>query len=112
MRPIVATATLQLTGADSGMPSFPELVDAALADPRFAEWVELRSEGQHAWVSVAGWPGPTYPPHPYLEALDGRAPNGIVVLVLQKAAPGDADPWLGQALVDPWTGEVVDVVFE
>jgi hypothetical protein len=108
---IVATTTLQLTGSDPGLPSFPELVDRALADPRFGDWVRTSSPADDLWVD--GWPGPTYPSHQHLESIAGKAPNGIVVLPLQKGAPeGDTVPWLGEALVDPWTGAVVDVVLE
>ena len=111
--PIAATAKLQLTGTDPGLPSFPELVDSALADPRFGDWVRSSSEWDHRWVNVDDWPGPSYPSHQHLESLAGKAPNGIVVLWLQKATPdGDVRPWFGQALVDPWTGQVADVVIE
>jgi hypothetical protein len=75
--------------------------------------VRSSSKGDHRWVHVDGWAGPTYPSHQHLESLVGKAPNGIVVLWLQTGAPdGDITPWFGQALVDPWTGEVVDVVIE
>lgn len=109
--PIVSTASLQLTGPDPGLPSFPELVDSALADPRFGEWVRTSKAGDALWVD--SWPGPSYPSHQHLESLAGKAQNGIVVLWLQRGAPhGDIKPWFGEALVDPWTGHVVDVVIE
>jgi hypothetical protein len=111
VHPIVATAALGLTGVDPGTPSMPELVDRALADPEFAAWVERWDERRDSWVDVGGWPGPTYPPQPRMSGLAGKAPNGIMEIGLQQRVPG-VDYTLGVALVDPWTGEVVDVGFQ
>jgi hypothetical protein len=111
VRAIVATTDLELTGTDATAPSVPELVDSALADPRFGDWVRARPADGRQWVTVIGWPGPTYPSHQHLDTLAGRAPNGIVVLGLQQKVSG-SDQRIGAALVDPWTAEVVDVVFE
>ena len=111
VHPIVATAALELTGVDPGTPSMPELVDRALADPEFAAWVDRWEERRDSWVDIGGWPGPPYPPQPRMSGLAGKAPNGIMEIGLQQQVPG-MDHTLGVALVDPWTGEVVDVEFQ
>lgn len=107
VHPIVARAPVQLTGVDPGTPSVPELIDRALADPEFRAWVEAHPDDQRGWsADVVGRPGPNYG-----SGLAGKAPNGVVEVSLQQKVPG-VDHLMGVALVDPWTGEVVDVGFQ
>ena len=78
---MAATTTLELTGADPGIPSPLEMIDAARADPTFAAWVAV-DPTRASWTGthVSGWPGPVYPPQPRFAGLSGRAPDGIVEL--------------------------------
>jgi hypothetical protein len=110
-RPIVAEAPLVLTGVDPGTPSLPELIDRALMDPEFRAWVEAQPIDPDDWVDVTGWPGPTYGSQPRMSGLVGKAPNGIMEIGLQQQVPG-VEHTLLVALVDPWTGELVDIGYQ
>jgi hypothetical protein len=108
MKPVKATTELEVTGDGPGTPSLPELIDIALADPEFRAWVELEP-GRERWcdwcVSATGWPGPTYERHLYLSHLGDTRPNGVLDLEL------DQRQTRGIIILDPWTGEVIDVLF-
>ncbi|MFO7533532.1 MAG: hypothetical protein R6W93_13815 [Candidatus Limnocylindrales bacterium] len=108
MKPVKATTELEVTGDGPGTPSLPELIDIALADPEFRAWVDLEP-GRDRWcdwcVSVTGWPGPTYERHLYLSHLGDTRPNGVLDLEL------DQRKTRGIIILDPWTGEVIDVLF-
>jgi hypothetical protein len=108
VRPIEATAGLAITGDGPGTPSLPELVDIALSDPEFRAWVDAEPSRERwcRWcVSVNGWPGPTYENHLYLSGLGDTAPTGVLTLEL------DRQQTRGIIVLEPWTGEVIDVHF-
>jgi len=107
IRPITATATLELTGSGPGAPSVPELIDIALADPAFRAWVdEDPTRASWSGVSVNNWPGPTYEHHLWLRDLEGAPATGVVTVEL------DREPLRrGIVSMDPWTGKVLQVLF-
>jgi hypothetical protein len=107
IRPIRATARLELTGDGPGTPSMPELVDSALADPEFRAWVDAHPH-RDPWpgVSVIGFPGPTYEHNLWLSDLASPPRTGILVLEQDR---GVVDR--GAAFLAPWTGEVLEVWF-
>lgn len=108
VKPITATADLEITGDGPGTPSLPELIDIAFADPEFRAWVD-DGPGRERWrrwcVSITGWPGPTYEHHLYLSHLGETAPTGVLTLELNQQRTR------GIITMDPWTGAVIDVQF-
>lgn len=107
--PVSASADLELTGADPGIPSPLERIDSALRDPGFAAWVDA-DPTRADWTGTyaqGGWPGPTYPRQSRYAGIAGRAPNGIAELWLVRDLPGAIDA-IGAAMIDPWTGEALD----
>jgi hypothetical protein len=110
-RPITATASLELAGVDPGTPSVPGLVDRALADPRFRAWVEAHADGEHWDVYVSEWSPETPLRQQRWRGLAGRVPNGFVEIMLAQKIPG-LEYQLGSALLDPWTGELLDVGYQ
>jgi hypothetical protein len=110
--PIRAAASLELTGVDPGTPSVPELVDRALADPEFRAWVEAHPDGEH-WnmTDVDGWSADTPLRVERWQGLHGKVPNGFAEVGLSQRLPGVPHTY-GVALLDPWTGDLLDVSFE
>lgn len=111
---IKARATFELGGDGPGTPSGPELVDRALAHPRFRAWVdEDRTRESWRGTSWAGSSGPTYPHNLYAIGLEDAPPNGLVWLELDRTdQSGPRAMWSiqrGVVTMDPWTGEVVRV---
>jgi hypothetical protein len=69
------------------------------ADPTRKGWSRY-------YVKANYWPGPGYP------GTLGNTydhPDGILELELQQRLPGETDETPGWILLDPWTGEVIDV---
>ena len=109
--PITVTGALELTGAGAGVPSFPELVDLALADPRFAAWVAV-DPAREAWrVRVVRWPDVEEQASPHWTDLGHHVERGVVELSLTQRATADGTR-VGYVDLDPWTGEVLNVAFE
>ena len=110
--PIAVTATTQTAGADPGIPSIPQLVDTALADPSFAAWVDRDPDGQHGHVQVARWPDEEFRSAPTRWTGVGRyVDRGVVELSFTQPASDDGFT-VGYADLDPWTGELLHVGFE
>ena len=103
---------MTLTGDGPGTPSFPELVDAALADPRFGAWV-ASNPFQKGWVI---WHQDLRPEeyNAYLrrdQYLDvENAPDGALELFVGQDTRTDSASLHPKAgiYVDPWTGRVID----
>ncbi len=102
---ISATATLELGGDGPGTPSIPELVDNALADPRFRAWVD-EDPTRESWsgISWSSAAGPIYPHNLLSIGLQDPPPNGLLWLAL-----GRHQVQRGVVTLDPWTGEVLRV---
>jgi hypothetical protein len=102
---IEATADIEIGGDGPGTPSLPELVDRALAHPRFRAWVD-EDPTRESWngVSWAGASGPTYPHNMYSIGLEDAPRDGLVWLELDRHHVGR-----GVVTLDPWTGEVLRV---
>lgn len=107
LRPITVTASVELTGDGPGTPSLPELVDIALADPRFRAWVD-DDPTRRTWdgASGIGWPGPTYGNNMLLRDLEDAPPTGIMTIELTRRETSR-----GVVSLDPWTGRVLQVEF-
>jgi hypothetical protein len=110
-RPVTATAVLQLTGVDPGTPSVPELVDRALAEPELRAWVEAHPDGEHWSADVYGWSEVSPLANPRWRSLVGRVPNGFAEVVLSQDEP-NVDWIMVTALLDPWTGELLDLAYQ
>lgn len=118
-RPIRATTAITLTGDGPGVPSGPELLDAALADPAWRSWVEQDRTGADVVVEVDALRGPPYVINANFlrrTLLEGIAPNGALEIVLGTVdtfGDGQIRTWLTMAAVylDPWTGEVIGTWF-
>jgi hypothetical protein len=114
-RTITLVAPLTIEGPGPGTPSFPDLVDIALADPLFRSWVDAAEPAARWEVSVQGVPAGT----PIAEGYHGwheidAAPNGAVELMLTPRGRLDRDGKLvppgqghGAMYLDPWTGTVL-----
>ena len=113
---LAVQTSVRLEGPDWPWATSVEMVDAALGDPNFAEWIATRN--QPAWwgdaevdlirgdgrgrdrLGVGEWPD---------FGFIGPAPDGTLILSLT-AGPPSADGWtLGRVLVDPWTATVLGV---
>lgn len=102
---IKTTANIEIGGDGPGTPSIPELVDNALADPRFRAWVD-EDPTRKSWNGV-GWlgaSGPTYPHNLASIGFEDAPPNGLLWLEL-----GRRHVQRGVVTLDPWTGEVLRV---
>lgn len=118
-RPVVVRSAITLTGDGPGTPSFPELIDAALAEPIWRAWVEQDRTGQDVVSEAETLRGPFYPVTPATIrrlVLDGTAANGALELVLgtvDRLPDGRIRTWLTLAAtyIDPWTGEVIGTWF-
>jgi hypothetical protein len=108
---LVASAPLILTGDGPGTPSLPEMVDTALADPRYRAWVDPDPDPTDNDVTLGMWPCATIASPARWATMRGRAPNGFVEVSLGRDEAIDGHH-LGVALLDAWTGELLDVVFE
>jgi hypothetical protein len=109
VKPIKATAQLEIAGDGPGTPSIPELVDIALAEPEFRDWVDRKPSREkfcRDCISVIGWPGPTYENHLWLKDVPNAPPTGVLTVAL---AQGGVFGTRGIVSMDPWTGEVLDV---
>lgn len=112
IRPMRVTSTIELTGDGPGTPSYPELIDAALADPDFGAWVAAHPF-EKGWVI---WDTDLRPSEynayldrdRYLTADD--APDGALELYVGASTRTDSPSLHPQAgiYVDPWTGRVID----
>ncbi|MFV2063514.1 MAG: hypothetical protein ACC726_08365 [Chloroflexota bacterium] len=102
---IKTTANIEIGGDGPGTPSIPELVDSALADPRFRAWVD-EDPTRKSWngVSWLGASGPTYPHNLASIGLQDAPPNGLLWLELDRN-----NVQRGVVTLDPWTGEVLRV---
>ena len=107
---ITVRTTIELTGAGPGTPSVPELIDTALADPRFHDWVDARPDTHGWWVDVNRSPGPSYIGVDQWATISDRVPDGVFEIMLAQDVPGSKEH-IGVAILDPWTGELVDVLF-
>lgn len=107
--PIRLEVPLAITGDGPGTPSLDQLVDIALSDPAWRAWVEAdptREGWSRSYVKALLWGGPDYPggfPD------DPEHTNGILELELEQALPVQSTAMDGSILLDPWTGEVLDV---
>jgi hypothetical protein len=109
VKPIKVTAQLEIAGDGPGTPSLPELIDIALAEPEFRDWVDKkpsRTKFCRDCISVVGWPGPTYEDHSWLKDVPSAPPTGVLTVGL---AQGGVFGTRGIVSMDPWTGEVLDV---
>ena len=111
-RRIQATMDIEIAGDGPGTPSIAELVDAALAEPRFGAWVD-GDPSRESWTGVS-WgsaSGPTYPHNLYAIGLEDAPPTGLVWLALDRVRvePDRHHQLRGVATLDPWTGEVLRV---
>lgn len=108
VEPIELTAAIEVTGEGPSARGLPELVDLALADPRFGAWVD-EDPTRHSWrgASAFGESGPTYEPSLYLWNLPDPPPTGVVFVGLERAI--DRQSHRGIVTLDPWTGEVLQV---
>jgi hypothetical protein len=109
---IEAATDIEIAGDGPGTPSIAELVDAALADPRFKAWVE-EDPSRESWTGVS-WgsaSGPTYPHNLYAIGLEDAPPTGLVWLELDRVRiePDRHHQLRGVVTLDPWTGEVLRV---
>jgi len=109
--PIRVSSAIDLTGDGPGVPSYPELIDAALADPEFGAWV-LEHPFQQGWVI---WHADLRPAlyNAYLgrdRYLGDNAPNGAVELFVGHGTRVNSPSLDPRAAVylDPWTGAVID----
>ena len=85
VKPIKATAQLEIAGDGPGTPSLPELIDIALAEPEFRDWVDKkpsRTKFCRDCISVVGWPGPTYEDHSWLKDVPSAPPTGVLTVGL------------------------------
>lgn len=108
---LIATASLVLTGYGPGTPSLPELIDTALADPRFRAWVDPGPRPTENDVTFSSWPYATIASPARWATMNTVTPNGFVEVSLGRDVAIDGRH-LGVALLDAWTGELLDVVFE
>ena len=108
VEPIRATAALEVTGEGPNASGLPELVDIALADPRFRAWVEA-DPSRRSWrgASASAESGPTFEPNLYLWNLPDPPSTGVVFVELERAI--DRQSHRGVVTLDPWTGEVLQV---
>ena len=108
VEPIRATAAIEVTGEGPRARGLPELVDIALADPRFRAWVEA-DPTRRSWrgASASAESGPTYEPNLYLWNLPDPPSTGVVFVGLERAI--DRQSHRGIVTLDPWTGEVLQV---
>ncbi|MFN8620674.1 MAG: hypothetical protein U0869_08035 [Chloroflexota bacterium] len=111
--PVRFEVPLELTGDGPGTPSLGELIDVALADPAWRAWVDAdpTRERWTFWMAML-WPGPEYP-----DWIVGRGdlhrfgrPNGIQDLELSMTGLRNDGTYPGFALLDPWTGELLQVI--
>ena len=114
-RTIRLVAPLTVGGSGPGTPSFPELVDLALADPLFRSWVDAALPRADWEVGVTGYPSGTPIADDYhgWNRIDPH-PNGAVELMLTPRGRLDRDGKLampgqghGAVYLDPWTGTVL-----
>lgn len=108
---LIATAPLVLTGDGPGTPSLPEMIDTALADPHFRAWVAPGPRPTDNDVTLGSWPYATIASPPRWATINALAPDGFVEVSLGRDVAIDGHH-LGAALLDAWTGELLDVVFE
>ena len=108
VEPIDVTAAIEVTGEGPSASGLPELVDLALADPRFRAWVEA-DPTRRSWrgASASAESGPTYQPNLYLWNLPDPPSTGVVFVGLERAIDGQSHR--GIVTLDPWTGEVLQV---
>jgi hypothetical protein len=107
--PLRLEVPLTITGDDPGIPSLDQLVDIALSDPAWRAWVEAdptREGWSPYYVDSILWGGPDYPDG--FPDDSGHA-NGILELELEQVLPIQSTPIDGMILLDPWSGEVLDV---
>ncbi len=113
---LAVQSSVRLAGPDWPWATPVEMVDAALADPTFAEWIATRN--RPTWWGEAGTEsmhgdGRGQDPPGVAEWSDfgftGPAPDGTLILSLDAGPPGP-DGWtLGRVLLDPWTAQVLGV---
>lgn len=108
---LTAAAPLVLTGDGPRTPSMPELIDTALADPRFRGWVEPDPVPTDNEVTLHAWAYATIASPARWATMADRAPDGFVEVSVGRDEAIDGHH-LGAALLDAWTGELLDVVFE
>jgi hypothetical protein len=108
VEPIRASAAIEVTGEGPNARGLPELVDIALADPRFRAWVD-EDPTRRSWrrASAFGESGPTFEPSLYLWNLPDPPSTGVVFVGLERAIDGQSHR--GILTLDPWTGEVLQV---
>ena len=108
VEPIAVTAAIEVTGEGPSARGLPELVDIALADPRFRAWVD-EDPTRRSWRSASAFAesGPTYEPSLYLWNLPDPPSTGVVFVGLERAIDGQSHR--GIVTLDPWTGEVLQV---
>jgi hypothetical protein len=109
VQPIRATAAIEVTGEGPRARGLPELVDIALADPRFRAWVEA-DPSRRSWrgASASAESGPTYQPNLYLWNLPDPPSTGGGFVGLERAIDRQSHH-RGIVTLDPWTGEVLQV---
>jgi hypothetical protein len=107
--PLRLEVPLTITGDGPGTPSLDELVDIALADPKWHAWVEAdptREGWDLDYVVALLWAGPQLPSDfPDL----AEHPLGILELQLWQMLPVRSTAIDGSILLDPGTGEVLEI---
>jgi len=95
-RTVTVGGEVELDGPPWPWASPQQIVDAALADPRFAAWLDDQGPGccRSATFEVVEAPGSIYWPE---HGFEGPAPDGTVYL----------STFPSSVLLDPWTAQVI-----
>lgn len=97
--------SVRLIGPAWRWPSPGQLVDAALEDPFFGDWI-ARQAPPREWSNTTFHTSQHWI---YTEPVgyEGAAPDGTVHLGLFAGSWSPVVGWYGQVLLDPWTGTVL-----
>jgi hypothetical protein len=73
--------------------------------------VEAHPDGEHWSADVYGWSEVSPLANPRWRSLVGRVTNGFAEVVLSQDEP-NVDWIMVTALLDPWTGELLDLAYQ